>query len=236
MTRRAWPLGLACAVAACGPSEDGEVRITAYGESFIEDGIPAAEMDDAWAVRFDRFVLTFDDVVVGGVTIRPAEPVDLSVSTGGDGHLLASARVPAGTHTAGRYTVARVDLSGSATKNGLTKTFTWSFERPAEYVDCETTTVVDGGKIATFEITIHADHLFYDSLVSEQPQVLFQALADADANLDGEITPEELRRTGIGAYDPGNTNVIHLWDWLAAQYRTIGHVDGEGHCNVRSSA
>lgn len=34
-------------LAACGDGED-TVRVTAYGESFIEDGIPASEMDDGW--------------------------------------------------------------------------------------------------------------------------------------------------------------------------------------------
>jgi hypothetical protein len=44
--------------------------------------------------------------------------------------------------------------------------------------------------------SVHADHLFYDSLVSEEPQLLFQphanANANADTDADGQVTKAEL--------------------------------------------
>ena len=230
MTRYAW---FACVLAACGDNGDGQVRVTAYGELFIENGIPAEEMGDQWSVTFDRFEVKIDRIVVGGVTMPEAGPVDLSVSTGGQGHLIATANVPEGSHSSARFAIARIDLRGSATKDNAIKTFSWSFDQPTEYTNCESTTsVIDSERAATFEITIHADHLFYDSLVAEEPQVLFQALADADTDLDGEITQEELQAAGIGGYDPGNQDIADLWSWLVAQYHTVGHVDGEGHCDA----
>ena len=142
---------------------------------------------------------------------------------------------PDGDHTGASFTITRVEVEGTATKGADTKSFSWVFDEPTRYVECETTTAVSDGGSATFQITVHADHLLYDSLVSEEPQVLFQALADADADADadGNITQAELAATDIGAYDPGSEDgVDDLWAWLVAQTRTLGHVDGEGHCRA----
>ena len=51
-------------LAACTETtSEGTVDVTVYGEDFIEKGIPAEEMTDGWAVTFDRFVVTVDEVV-----------------------------------------------------------------------------------------------------------------------------------------------------------------------------
>ena len=116
-----------------------------------------------------------------------------------------------------------------------TKTFHWVFDHTTTYHGCETTTSVEDGGTSTFQITVHADHLFYDSLVSEEPDLLFGALADADEDGDGEITEEELSEADIGAYDPGSEDGIDdLWAFLNAQAKTLGHVDGEGHCHAEA--
>ena len=224
-------------LAACGAEAEGEgeVTVSVYGEDFIELGIPAEEMADEWSVSFDRFDVTVADVVVGGVEMPAADPVDISVSTEGAGHPIASAVVPAGAHTDSSFAITRVELSGSASKDGTTKSFEWVFEQGTRYVACETTTSVTDGGSATFQITVHADHFFYDSLVAEKPQVAFQALADADVDGDGVITREELEVTDIGGYDPGSAGDVNdLWTWLIAQSRTLGHVDGEGHCDSQA--
>lgn len=89
------------------------------------------------------------------------------------------------------------------------------------------------GETASFQITVHADHLFSDSLVSSEPKVLFQPLADADSDGDGALSEAELVAADVGAYDPGSEDGIDdLWAWLGAQVRTLGHVDGEGHCTA----
>lgn len=218
---------------ACAEDGEGTVVVTAYGESFIEDGIPADEVGDGWAIAFDRFVVNIEDVRVAGSSIDVKNKIDLSKSSSGDGHELGSALVAEGSYTHGAYTLTKVEVEGSATKGDETKTFSWVFDDATRYDECETTTEVSADGNATFQITVHADHLFYDSLVSEEPDVLFQALADADANHDGEITQQELRDTDIGNYDPGSEDGIDdLWTWLTAQTRTLGHIDGEGHCHA----
>lgn len=221
------------ALSGCSPSGDGEIDVTLYGEDFVEHGIPADETADGWSVTFDRFVVTVDDVTVGGVTVVGIDPVDISEPTDGAGHLLATAPVPAGSHTDPGFTLSHIEVAGSAVRDGVTKTFDWTFDQRTRYSACETTTEVLEGETATFEITIHADHFFYDSLVAEDPELVFQGLADADADADGEITRAELQATGIGGLDPGSEGGIDdLWAWLVAQGRTLGHVDGEGHCDA----
>jgi hypothetical protein len=221
------------AMAACGTEDNGTVAVTAYGESFIEEGIPASEMGDGWAIEFSRFEVSIRDVEVAGVAISVPASIDLSESTSGQGHPLGSALVPSGDYTDARYTVANIEVEGTATKGSETKSFEWVFDQATDYTECETTTSVQEEVAATFQITIHADHLFYDSLVADEPQVLFQPLADADGDANGIITETELAAADIGVYDPGSEDGIDdLWTWLSAQARTTGHVDGEGHCRA----
>src|SRR5690606_24241515 len=126
------------------------VTIKVYGESFIEDGIPADAMADGWAVTFDSFVLSINEVKVGDVEVDSPNTVDLAVESDGTGHILASATVPAGDHVGPGYNVKSINLTGSATKDGTTKTFAWTFDSATHYTDCDTTTKVAKDEDATF--------------------------------------------------------------------------------------
>jgi hypothetical protein len=222
----------ACAADDEGDTAQGNVTLTVYGEDFIEAGIPVSEMSDGWAVEFEKFVVTVRNVQVAGVILATPASVDLAEASNGDGHEIGSLPVRNGDHTDASFSITSVEIEGSAVKDDSIKNFAWSFESPTQYENCETTTTVEEGESATFQITVHADHLFYDSLVSEEPALVFQPLADADADGDGEITQSELESSGIGAFDPGNVDIADLWAWLVAQHRTLGHVDGEGHCEA----
>jgi len=222
-------------VLSCSGEAEGEVQVTVFGESFIEEGISADELGDAWAVTFDRFSVTIDEVLISGVRLPVMGDLDLTTPTGGSGQLLARASLPVGEHNGVRFDVTRVEVTGRASKGEQVKTFDWVFDQPTRYSSCDALTVVREGGLSSLEVTIHADHLLYDSLVAEEPQVLFQALADADLDQDGVITPTELERTDIGAYDPGSAGeVSDLWAWLNAQSQTLAHVNGEGHCDARA--
>jgi TonB family protein len=91
------------------------------------------------------------------------------------------------------------------------------------------------------ELTVHGDHLFYDDLQSEEAVLRFQALADADANQDGDITLAELDAVPLytvplsnGSYGTGALgNVNTLGDYERTLSRTIGHYRGEGSCNSK---
>lgn len=226
---------------ACGDDEsevgEGSVIVTTYGEPFIEEGIPGSEVADDWTVSFSKFEVSIDNVVVGGEDVSASETtIELTTPSSGEGHPYGTVELPAGEYTRQSFRVTKVDIVGTATLADESKTFSWVFDAPTTYVDCEATTEVTEGDEASFEITIHADHLLYDSLVAEEPQLLFQALADADSDEDGDITQEELSNTDIAGYDPGSESGIdNLWTWLERQVQTLGHVDGEGHCDVSAT-
>lgn len=229
-------LAIPFALIACGDSEEdkgeGTVQLTSWGEEIVEEGIPADEFADGWAVEFENFIVTIKDVKIGGVTLPDPEPVDLAESSNGKGHKLTTGTVPGGEHTNASFVIAQVDIKGSATKDEVEKTFDWSFDNATAYTNCDTTTTVEDGKTTTFQVTIHADHIFANSLVDEELTLEFARLADADADEDGEITKAELEAADPGDYDAGNIAVDDLWSWLEAAIGTIGHVDGEGHCDA----
>lgn len=211
------------------------VDVRVYGESFIEDGIPADDMSDDWAVEFSRFDVELRGIVVAGKALSDPQSIDLSVGSDGKGHEVGTLTVDTRGDGEPRFTIARVEVEGSAEQGSDTKTFSWVFDSPTRYEQCETTTQVQKNGAAKFQITVHADHFFYDSLVAADPQLLFQPLADADTDDDGEITEAELGAADIGGHDPGNEDIDDLWTWLIAQSRTLGHVDGEGHCEATAA-
>lgn len=229
-------LAIPCLNLACSSTDgEGTVTVTAYGESFIEEGIPASEMSDGWKIDFERFDVTIEDVKLGGEELSDIESVDLSKGSSGEGHELGILLVSEGDHTDSSFSITHVDVEGQAMKGDVTKTFHWIFDQLTAYGECETTTSVADGGSTTFQITVHADHLFYDSLVAEEPDLLFGPLAKADENDDGKITEEELSSADIGPYDRGSDDDIdNLWAFLNGQAKTLGHVDGEGHCHVES--
>jgi len=212
--------------------ESAMVDLNAYGEAFIEEGIPASAFADGWAVTFSQFKVDLANVHVGDHDFGDYS-VDLTEGSDGQGHVLDSSDAPKGPVEDGEYEIQRVRLKGTAVLDDETKTFSWEFTDEVRYHDCEPGPTLKAGETGTFQITVHADHLFYDSLVSSEPDMRFQALADADTDNDGEITQEELEDADIGLYDPGSEGTAtNLWLFLTAQSHTLGHVNGEGHCHA----
>jgi hypothetical protein len=126
-----------------------------------------------------------------------------------------------------------VRVKGNATKAGRTVAFEWAFKSMVAHA-CHTATTVDGGAAKT-ELTIHGDHLFYDDLVAREPNLAFDLIAAADANGDGQVTREELAARDItreARYQVGSFPVKNLWEFIAHQVTTLGHIDGEGHCET----
>ncbi len=161
---------LASLTAACNDdvadeAGSGTAQFTVYGEDFIEEGIPAEEVEDGWAITFDRFL-----IVLGPITVAD--------STAGEGAVLASRilfdMTAPGPHDVGTtgalearawdevgFDIApfgddtEVDASasdedaewmeengyavyveGSATREDVTKTFHWGFTGATEYREC----------------------------------------------------------------------------------------------------
>lgn len=248
-------------LSACGGDDGGEgtVAVEIWGEAFIEEGIPAEELADGWAITFDAFVVTVGAISAAGAEFPEARAFDL-VQPGphavASGPAAAGAIEPVGYGLVvadGTTTNVNVDtalfdtlvsegwsvyVAGSATKDSSTVAFAWGFDVAVDYVGCHATQSVPDGATGTTQLTIHGDHLFYESLVDHDAVLRFAPLAAADADADGEITTAELAAfsgtdfQALDHYDvPAGSEVDNLWDYLSAQIETLGHIDGEGHCD-----
>jgi len=242
----------------------GTLAVTVFGEAFIEDKIPAEDTVDGWEITFSTFLIAVGDVEIeahGGTPIIDSTQyvLDLSQPSGGEGHLLKTHSVPADGHYHLGFRVAPATANATlvnATSDGLdamvaggyaiwvegtavrgteTKTFAWGFSTDTRYGDCHSMATLAAGGEASTMLTIHADHVFFDSLVSDEPGVAFDIMAGADADADGVITQAELAAVDITSeakYQVGNrTDITDLWSYLEAQTGLLGHIDGEGHCD-----
>lgn len=170
---------------------------------------------DAPAGNYDHF----------GYVIRPdpeatpgnADPIDV-----------------AGLKASGRS----VRIRGTAHReaDGALVWFDWSFAPTITHAHCNVDRTVDGDTV-TMQATIHADHLFHDDLVSETPNVAFDLIAASDgadgSAPDGTVTQVELGAKDIRGetrYQVGSFAVENLGSFIAHQVGTLGHVNGEGHC------
>lgn len=262
-------------LAACGDDQaaDGTITATVYGEAFIEEGIPADVFVDGWAVSFDTFLVSIGNVAAQAGEGAPEVGsgafylIDLAQPSAGAGYRLTTLIAPPGRYdhygyqilpapnalplnlqppdilamTAAGYSIW---IRGSATKDAETKTFDWGFPLELTYAHCDLQGSVDGNDLRA-EATIHADHLFYDDAVSEEPDVAFQLIADADADDDGAVTLDELAaldlrgeaRYQVGSLEtPAGEPIINLRQYLEHQVVTLGHINGEGHCEDQLAA
>ncbi len=253
--------GWVCLVAACDTDDgEGTLRVNVYGEAFVEDSIPADEFVDGWELRFSKFLVSVSDVDADGTAIDGNGVYDLAVASNGSGHDFGEALMSAGTIGSLNYRIAPAAgadggnataediasmtdrgqslwVEGQASKDGTVIGFSWGFSTDTRYVDCASTERVPDGDEATAQLTIHADHLLYDDLDSEEPNVAFDIIASADADSDGQVTEEELRQvdiTGQTRYQVGSRDIADLWSFIAVQTTTVGHIDGEGHCEIET--
>ncbi|MEM6733029.1 MAG: hypothetical protein AAF658_15840, partial [Myxococcota bacterium] len=182
----------------CG-SDEGEVIVSAYGEDFIELGLTSEDLEDDWSVNFSRFDVSVDAVDIADLSLQSLGSVALARESGGEGHEIARGMAAVGDYDGPRYVMSDIRVTGQAVLGNMTKAFDWSFPASVTYENCETRTSVSADGAARFEITVHSDHLFYDSLVAEEPLLFFGPIAAADTNDDGDITQSELAGTDSGA-------------------------------------
>ena len=85
-----------------------------------------------------------------------------------------------------------VYVEGTASDGTTDVSFAWGFETDTTYDPCHSKGELAADGTADIQITIHGDHFFYDSAVSEDPDLRFNDIALADADSDGEVTEAEL--------------------------------------------
>lgn len=269
----AWSLALAASsllIAGCGdsdndpspPAEDngsGNMTLQAWGEDYVDVGIPAEDFIDGWALTFTNVLVAVSDVKLDGhgnpSLLTAPRIVDLAAFPAG-AKTLETTEVPAGLYSTVQYRVAPVAadydtaglsdeavamvesgssivLVGSAIKGIDTIDFNWSFDTDTRYEQCQIDTTVEKDGEESVELTFHFDHIFNDDLDSPTPNVAFDLIASADADEDGIVTKEELQAVDIQGeerYQVGSRPITNLWDYIVHQSTTIGHINGEGHC------
>ena len=209
--------------AACLPALgcQGRYEIRAYGEAFVEAGIPAEEVKDGWGIVFSEFVVSIGDVSVEGEE-RHELPgwyvFDLTRPSQGQGHLLGAVEAPYGDYTTLRYRIASpgelaggnataaqvahleenkaaLHVVGAATKGDVTLALDWTF--PISFGHkCKIAARVDGNDQGGTQMTIHADHLLLNDL-GPNGDIAFDLMATADANSDGLVVAQELAHVNI---------------------------------------
>lgn len=271
-------LATACSSDDSGEAGSGTAHFTVYGEDFIEQGIPDEEVEDGWEIAFDRFLIVLGPVTVAdstggeGATLAPPILFDMTAAGPHDvsttGELEARAWDEVGFDIAPFDAETDVDASaseedaelmdenayavyveGSATKEGVTKTFHWGFTGTTEYRGCvevdeageaaRVGILVTNGGVTDVQITIHGDHFFYDDLTAANAVLRFDPLAAADdlGDADQEITRTELDAVQLvdvdtGTYGTGSASDVNtLGDFVLALTTTLGHFQGEGHCH-----
>jgi hypothetical protein len=257
MRRRIIAATLFAATGGCAPSEEeGAVEVRIWGEDFIEDGIPADVFVDGWTVSFSRFLVAVDGIATPEAEDPRRYLFDISAPTDGEGTTIAELpsasgstelayRIGPGPAADGGNATAdagmmadngyAIYVEGTATKDAQNISFAWGFAAETSYHECEVAEDVPAGGVIPTLVTIHADHLFYDDLEAPEPDVTFDLVASADADMNATVTAEELAVVSIlgeATYQVGSRDIDNLWDFIEAQSQTVGHIDGEGHCHT----
>ncbi|MFK7984805.1 MAG: hypothetical protein AB8I08_02165 [Sandaracinaceae bacterium] len=146
-------------------------------------------------------------------------------------------------------------VAGTAQKGETTRTFAWGFALDVLNSNCVSGdgtagVVVPSNGTANGLVTLHLDHLFFDSLALDEAEMRFDAIA-AMAEPDGSIPLANLANQRLASmqtadgsplvddtgapivYDPGSAALPEptLLAMMQAAAVTIGHWQGEGHCD-----
>jgi hypothetical protein len=148
-------------------------------------------------------------------------------------------------------------FEGTAKKGTQTVSFSWKVKNPTNNAECtngddgKQGVVVKPNSTAEAEVTIHVDHLFWDTLGSEEAALRFDAIA-AKADVSGAIAWSALETQPLDqpldaqgapikdadgkniSYNPGTVSLSgqHLAGFITASSSSSGHLNGGGLCTV----
>lgn len=147
---------------------------------------------------------------------------------------------------------ASIHVEATARRGELERRIAWTFALDVAHSRCVGADDTDGivvrsGAANEAQITLHWDHLFFDSLVADEASMRFDAIhavagdpitldaLSAQRLADLRDARGEPLRDASGApvvYDPGSTALSEptLRAMIEAAATMLGHLDGEGHC------
>lgn len=238
---RALSLILLPALGACG---SGEWVVTTWGEEYIEEEIPAAVFADGCSATYDEFQISLTEVALldgnGDVVADVPDPGLFDLTEPGPSEV-GRVSAPATHYDTVRFVLGpdgshpSLVVGGTLTCGAEAVTFDWSFDTETVYTCAPEALTIPAGGTAQSELTIHGDHLFYDGLENPDAEVRGEAIVAADADADGEVTLAELSQVDVAplGYRVGQySDVTTLDAFVGFLTRTLGHIDGEGHCQV----
>lgn len=240
--RSLWALSLL--LVGCG---EGTWQLNVWGEDYIATGIPVEIFADGCSVVFTDFRLPLQTTALldGNGEALATQTLNVRYQLVGRGPQVVTSLV----QPAGRYPVVEVvtgpvtsaqdsgplEVAGVLSCGARQASFAWQFETVTTYRCEPENLMIPNQGDATTELTVHGDHLFYDSLEDPEAAVRGEPLLNADHDEDGVLTQAELEATSLAqiGYDVGRYDgVVNLWQFVSVLTQTIGHVDGEGHCAV----
>lgn len=148
-------------------------------------------------------------------------------------------------------------IEGTATKATETISFAWGLANPTQNANCTNGldntdgVVIRANATTEAEITIHVEHLFWDTLGSEMASLRFDALA-AVAGTDKKLTTGEIATQSLAnlkdaqgmplvdatnmpiVYNPGSIplKTQDLLSFIQASGASMAHLNGEGLCTI----
>lgn len=224
---------LSVSLAACGSDGQGEgsVRVSVWGEAYIEDSIPAEVFEDGWSVKYDEFLIVLADVTVEkkegekGGSLDQALLFDLteagphsvgSVDSLAEGNwdefgfssLAADDETqPSDSASADDWELMvdggyNVYVAGTASKADERKHFAWGFSEPVRYASCVD---VRGGQ-QTSGVVVGDGAEVEAQLTIHGDHLFYDDLASPEAKLRFEVI------AAADADDDGEVTLVELAD------------------------
>lgn len=148
-------------------------------------------------------------------------------------------------------------IEGTATKGAESVDFAWGIANPTKNANCTNGldntdgVVIRSNATTEAEITIHVEHLFWDTLGTEGASLRFDAIA-AVAGADKKVTTEEIATQSLAdlkdangmplmdgsgmpvVYNPGSVPLKSqdLLAFIQASSSSMAHLNGEGLCTI----
>ncbi len=148
-------------------------------------------------------------------------------------------------------------IEGTATKGAESVEFAWGIGNPTKNANCTNGldntdgVIIRSNATTEAEITIHVEHLFWDTLGSEMASLRFDAIA-AVAGVDKKVTTDEITMQSLAdlkdangmplvdgagmpvVYNPGSVPLTSqdLLSFIRASSSSMAHLNGEGLCTI----
>lgn len=222
------------------------LKVTTWGEAFIEDGIPASAFEDGWSVKYTKFLVVLQGAAIadGKGAVGAEQPGAKAFDLVKKGPVeVFSATAPAKAYDVVRYAIgpdsnalatniADSDLAllksrtaslivvGSGTKAGVTRSFEWSFTTNTLYDACE-----------------RAENMGKGVTLTPGREVTVQLTVHGDHLFADQLTGDaKLRFEAIANADGNGDNRVTLDELAVVQLTSLpqGQYGAAGAANVRN--